>query len=149
MKKALYVGSFDPFTLGHENIAKKASELFDRLTIGVATNIGKKSFFSAEQRKQLIGDFEVVIIQGLVADYVKQNQVDFLVRGLRNSFDMDHEISLAEMNKKLCGVETVYLFSDLPFREIHSKQIQELIHFKQDVSDFVPTHTAKILKTLQ
>jgi pantetheine-phosphate adenylyltransferase len=146
MKKALYVGSFDPFTLGHENIAQKAAALFDQLTLGVAENIRKKSYFTAEQRARMIPHFNVVHIPGLVADYVKKNQIDVLVRGLRNSFDMEQEISLAEINKKLCNVETVYLFSDLPFREIHSKQIQELLYYQQDISDFVPPETAAFIR---
>ena len=146
MTKALYVGSFDPYTLGHENIAKKAAALFDHLTIGIASNIRKKCFFSPTERKKMIPDFPVVIIKGLVADYVKKEKIDVLVRGLRNSMDLSEEIALAEINKKLCGVETIYLFSDLPYKEIHSKQIQELLYYNQDVSDFVPKKTNQFLK---
>lgn len=144
--KALYVGSFDPFTLGHENIAKKAKGLFGHLIIGIGDNIHKKNLFSKEARQAMIpDDYEVVLIDGLVSDYVKKHKINYLVRGLRNSFDVEQELSLAQVNKELCGIETVYLISDGPFRDIHSKQIQELLHFKQDISKFVPKKTAKYL----
>lgn len=143
--KTLYAGSFDPFTLGHAHIAKKAQTLFGHVLIGIADNIHKKPLYSTKERAAMIPDFEVVIIPGLVSDFVKKNKIDLLVRGLRNSFDIEQELSLAQVNKDLCGVETVYLLSDAPYRDIHAKQIQELIHFKQDISRFVPKKTAEYI----
>lgn len=144
--KALYAGSFDPFTLGHENIAQKAKKLFKHVVIGIADNIHKKPLFTQRERKEMVPkEFEAVILEGLVSDFVRKEKIDYLVRGLRNSFDIESELSLAQINKELCGIETVYLISDGPYRDIHSKQIQELLHFKQDISKFVPKQTAKYL----
>ncbi|MCS7458660.1 pantetheine-phosphate adenylyltransferase [Paenibacillus doosanensis] len=115
--KAIYPGSFDPFTLGHLNILERAARLFDHIDVVVASNRSKNYMFSAEERYEIIRlstdhlqqSLSVVQYPGIIADYIQENHIDAIIRGIRGSTDLDYEIKLEQYNRKACLAETVYL----------------------------------------
>ena len=115
-KKALFPGTFDPPTLGHLNIIERASKLFDIVVVGIFVNVNKGSqLFSEEERLTLLQEVtkpftnvQVVAFHGLVADFVKKNNIRVIIRGLRTSNNFDYEVQMAQANKKLSGVETLF-----------------------------------------
>jgi len=115
--RAIYPGSFDPFTLGHLNILERAVRLFDHIDIVVAGNRSKQYMFTADQRYRIVqlstehitNSISVVSFPGIVADYIKDNKIDVIIRGIRGSSDLDYEIKLEQYNRKACFAETIYL----------------------------------------
>ncbi|GAA4853850.1 pantetheine-phosphate adenylyltransferase [Paenibacillus vulneris] len=115
--KAIYPGSFDPFTLGHLNILERATRLFDQIDVVIAINKSKTAMFSPEERYQIARlstlhldqAVRVVHYAGIIADYIKENHMDVIIRGIRGSTDLDYEIKLEQYNQKACFAETVYL----------------------------------------
>jgi len=145
MKIALFAGSFDPFTIGHKDIVERALPLFDKMIIGIGFNINKKYMFSAEESKKNITlmfknepKIEVKIYNGLTADFAKQHNVNFFVRSVRNFQDFEFERNLAEINKKISGIETLILFAKPEFAHISSSMVRELMSYGKDVSEFLP-----------
>ena len=120
MKTAIFPGSFDPITLGHQDIIEKSLNLFDNVIIGIGQNSEKNYMFSAEKRKQFveqtfnsIDNIEVKIYEGLTVDFCRKNNVDFIIRGLRNVSDFEFEKNIALTNRKLSGIETVFFLNEL------------------------------------
>jgi pantetheine-phosphate adenylyltransferase len=154
MKSAIYPGTFDPITNGHIDIVKRALKIFDHLTIVVAQHYAKDFLFSAEERKELceiatndIPNVEVRIWQGLLADYVKQNKADAIVRGMRALSDFEYEFQWGMMNRKLSmDVEIIYLFPDEKYIFLSSSAVKEIALLDGDVSEFVPEEIEKRLK---
>ena len=152
IKRALYAGSFDPFTNGHLHIVKCGAELFDELFIGIASNYGKKRSTDVLEMKNAIqcefSDFtniSVVVIDGLVADFCKENNVSYLLRGLRNTSDYLYEENIAKINREINpDLKTIYFRADNDV--ISSTMIRELIQYGKDVSKFVPEQIYKIYK---
>jgi len=112
--KEVYPGSFDPFTLGHLNILERAAALFDSITVVVAKNNQKKYMFTPEQRFNIarlstvhIKNVNVINYSGVVADFVNDESIDVIIRGIRGSTDLDHEIKLEQYNSKVCKAETI------------------------------------------
>lgn len=132
---AVFAGSFDPFTLGHLDVVRRASCLFDSLWILVAQNSAKKNMFSAEERKSIVeksvaglSNVKVDIFEGLTVDFMKQVQASYLVRGVRNAADLNFEQTVAWNNKALHGeVETVLLLSAPEHLAISSSVVRELL----------------------
>ena len=145
-KKAIYPGSFDPFTTGHLDIVRKASTLFDEVHILVASNPDKKRWSNAEEMKfdiknQLEYDglynVSVEVYDGLVSRYAELHNINYMVRGLRNNMDYDYEERIALVNKELNpSLETVYLRADNA--TISSSMIRELVAHGVDVSKYLP-----------
>lgn len=145
-KKAIYPGSFDPFTAGHLDIVKKASVLFDEVCILIASNPDKKRWSNAEEMKfdiknQLEYDglynVSVEVYDGLVSRYAELHNINYMVRGLRNNMDYDYEERIALVNKELNpSLETVYLRADNA--TISSSMIRELVTHSVDVSKYLP-----------
>jgi pantetheine-phosphate adenylyltransferase len=142
---AVFPGSFDPVTIGHVSIARRALPLFDRLVIAMGENTTKRYLFPLEQRlawlKETFADspsVEVMTYQGLTADLCERIGARFIVRGLRNSTDHGNERSIALMNHALRGVETIFLPALAEHAHISSTIVRELIANKADVSAFVP-----------
>lgn len=142
--KAIYAGSFDPFTVGHMDVVRKASSVFD-VTILIAENINKKHIFTAELREQAISEcmrsngipFHIEVCSGLIAEYASQNNITFLIRGLRNFMDYGYEEDIAQINKEINpDLETIYFRSDRGF--ISSTFVRDLITHKKDVSSYIP-----------
>ena len=146
MKKAVCPGSFDPVTNGHIDIIKRAAELFDEVTVLVVTNPDKKCVFSPEERCDLIrkatediGGIKVDSFSGLLADYVKKNGINAIVKGIRSSSDFEYEFQMALANRSLApNAETVFITADPQNMYVSSSLIRQIALFGGDVSDFVP-----------
>ena len=133
-KNAVFAGSFDPFTLGHLDVVRRAAGLFDTLWVLVAQNSSKRNMFSAEQRKRLvemavqgIPNVKVSAFEGLTVDFMQQVGAQYLVRGIRNSADLDFEQSVAWNNKTLAGAESVFLLSAPEHLSVSSSVVRELL----------------------
>ena len=152
---ALYAGSFDPYTNGHHDIAKKAAALFDEVVVMVAVNIEKRRAFDAEAMRRAIQatleadglhNARAVIHTALVADYCAEHGIRWYVRGLRNNMDYNYEENLAQINHLINPqLESIYLRSDEP--AISSSMIRELMAFGKDVGDYIPEAVRGILES--
>ena len=145
MKTAIFPGSFDPITLGHKDIIEKSLNIFDSVIIGIGQNSEKEYMFSAERRKQFvketfksINNIEVKIYNELTIDFCKKNNADFIVRGLRNVSDFEFEKNIALTNRKLSGIETVFLLTSAKNSFISSGIVRDLIKNNGDYSLFIP-----------
>jgi pantetheine-phosphate adenylyltransferase len=146
MKKAVFPGSFDPLTLGHVDIIKRAVPLFDEIIIAVGVNATKKYMFSLKERMAFITDtfkdepkVKVDKYDTLTVDYCKSQQADFILRGLRNPADFEFEKAIAQTNRRLSGIETVFLLTSAETSFISSSIIRDIIRNGGDVSALVPT----------
>ena len=145
---AVYPGTFDPITLGHEDVARRAAQLFDHLIVAVAEGHHKKPFFSLPERmamaEQAMAKFENVSVQsysGLVRDFVVQSGAKAMVRGLRAVTDFDYEFQLAGMNRRLMpDVETVFLTPGDQYQFISSSFVREIALLGGKVDEFVAPH---------
>ena len=145
MKTAIFPGSFDPITLGHQDIIEKSLNLFDVVIIGIGQNSEKKYMFSAKKRKQFveqtfnsIDNIEVKIYEGLTVDFCRKNSVDFIIRGLRNVSDFEFEKNIALTNRKLNGIETVFFLTSIENSFISSGIVRELINNNGDYRLLIP-----------
>lgn len=145
-RTALYAGSFDPITNGHLDIIKRASKMFDELTVGIITS-QKSTLFTLEERKQIVEevvkDFcnvKVSTFDGLLADYVKSKGFDCVVRGLRSTMDFDFEIQMTQMNARLYDgmAETVFLMTDPEYSFVSSSLVKEVALYGGDVNGLLP-----------
>jgi pantetheine-phosphate adenylyltransferase len=144
-KTALFPGSFDPFTKGHQNIVERALPLFDRLVIGIGRNTTKQTLYTPEERQQQIAALfanepriEVRIYDVLTVDFAKSVGAQYVLRGVRTMADFEYERTIADVNKRLAGLETVLLFADADTASISSSLVRELKAFGKDVTDFLP-----------
>ena len=146
MKKAAYPGSFDPFTNGHLDVIKRISKMFDEVHIVVSNNIMKKYSFTTDERVQMIKDSIVglnnIIVEpydGLVVQYCKENDIDIIVRGMRNYSDYETEFSLFQYNRAIYPkIETILLMPTTKNLMVSSSSIKELVAFGVDISNYVP-----------
>jgi len=147
MKKVVvFPGSFDPFTIGHEAIIRRAMSLFDEIIIAVGANALKKNFYSLETRKEMIRKvFEmeprvrVDHYEGLTVDYCKKNGAGYLLRGLRTSADFEFERAIGQVNKSMApGIESVFLLTAPEHSFINSSIVRDIILNGGDASKFVP-----------
>ena len=146
-KRAIFPGSFDPFTRGHEAIVHSALKLFDKIIIGIGVNSSKQYLFTIEQRVEMIrtvfadekDSIEVLAFEGLTVDYCQKNKIGFIVRGLRNTRDFQFEYQIANMNRALKGgIETVFLATMPEYSAINSTIVREIYRNGGDVSSFLP-----------
>ncbi len=153
--KALYTGSFDPMTNGHLDIIRRASRLFDELTVGVIVNPSKNCLFTEQERVDMISEVtkdlenvKVDTFRGLLADYVNQGGFDVVVRGLRATTDFEYEIQMAQMNAKLFnkGVESVFLMTSPEYSFISSSMIKEVVSLHGEADGLVPDIVLKKMK---
>ena len=155
MKKAIYAGSFDPFTKGHLDVVEKACGIFDEIVILIAVNKNKKRDYGIEDSKEaimrtlrtegLISKVYVDFTDDLIANYAKSRRFKYLIRGLRDVVDYNYEENIARINKAINPVlETVYVRAENS--AISSSMVKELIQRKMDVSDFVPIEIEKLMK---
>ena len=146
MKTGIFVGSFNPFTIGHDSIVRRALPLFDRLVIGVVgDNVHKPDMPSAEERMQVIRDLyaddariEVKPYNGLTMDFAKAENAKFIVKGVRTVSDFEYEQWQADFNRKLGGIETILLYTEPELASVSSSAVRELQHFGVEVSDYLP-----------
>ena len=146
MKIAIYPGSFDPVTLGHLNIIKRAAACFDRLIVCVMINSKKQGMFTPEERVELLKkatarfpNVEVDYSDGLLAAYAKRNRARVLVKGLRAVSDYEAEIQMAMVNAKLYPkLDTIFLYTSPKYAYLSSTVVKEMARYGADLSDFVP-----------
>ncbi|OUR96443.1 pantetheine-phosphate adenylyltransferase [Halobacteriovorax marinus] len=145
-KTALYAGTFDPFTNGHEDILKRSLNLFNKVTLLVAVSPSKKPLFTTEERlemlRELFKDDPRITVDswdGLLVDYAKNNKIDVVIRGLRPTGDFEVEFQMASMNNKLFPeMETVFLMTEGQNYFISSSLVKEVHNHSGHVKDFVP-----------
>ena len=146
MATAVFPGSFDPVTIGHMDLIKRALAIFDKLVIGVLANSAKNPFFTEEERvymlKELTKDMpgtEVIQFNGLLVDFVKETKADAVIRVIRNSIDFEYELPLAQANYKLdYKADTIFLATLPEHSYISSSAVRELVRYKGDIKGFVP-----------
>ncbi len=145
MKKAIFPGSFDPFTIGHFSVVKRGLELFDHITIGVGSNCSKKSYSTLEKRLDIIRQafhdeprVSVKAYNSLTIDFAKEEEADFILRGVRSANDFEYEKSIADINKRLSSIETVLLFTEPQHSAVSSTIVRDLLSYGKDVAEFLP-----------
>jgi len=145
MKKAVFPGSFDPLTLGHCDIINKSLNLFDEIVLAIGVNSTKESMFSIDQRKKFITDefvneekIKILTYEGLTVDFCKNINADFIVRGLRNPADFEFEKTIAQTNKKLADIETVFFLTSPETAYISSSIVREIIANNGEYTKLVP-----------
>lgn len=152
-KRAIYPGSFDPFTNGHLDIVKKSSELFEEVFILLGTNPQKKRSFACEGMKSAIEktldscgitNCKVFIYDGLVAKFAKDNNIHYMIRGLRNNLDYNYEENIAEVNK-LINPEMEYIYFRADNVAVSSSMVRELNYYGQDVSEYVSKYVLEYI----
>jgi len=145
MKRAIFPGSFDPFTIGHYSIVNRGLFMFDEIVIGIGTNQSKKTLFSVEKRLDIIrqafeGETRVKVeaYNSLTIDFARNVGADFILRGLRSVGDFEYERTIADTNRILTGIETVILFTESDYSHISSTVARDLISYGKDISSFLP-----------
>ena len=145
MKRAVFPGSFDPLTLGHQDIVERGATIFDEIIIGIGHNAEKSHMFSIEERKQFITQcfqdnpkVKVMDFQGLTIDFCKSAGANYLLRGVRNNGDFEFEKAIARTNRELSNIETVFLLTSIETSFISSSIVREIIRNKGDYKRFVP-----------
>ena len=142
---AMYPGTFDPITLGHEDLVRRASRLFDRVVVAIAANPSKEPMFSLEERVDLarislvdLENVEVSGYDGLTVDFARENDLRVIMRGLRAVSDFEYEFQLANMNRHLAAdVETAFLTPNENYNFISSSLVREICSMGGDISEFV------------
>ena len=150
LSTALFVGTFDPFTIGHADIVRRALWLVDRLVIGVGVNPDKHTMFSSEERVEAIRDLyadepkvSVEAYSDLAIDLARRTGAQFFVRGVRSVKDFEYERDQAEYNKRLGNVETLLLYADPTLTAVSSSAYRQLVYFHKDASWMLPQKEIK------
>ena len=147
MKKiAVFPGTFDPITKGHESIINRATLIFDKVIIAIGENSNKKCLFDIEQRKNWItqtfankANVEAKAYSGLTVDFCLEMNANYIVRGLRSTLDFEYEQTIAHMNKKLApSIETILLFTEPQYSMISSSSVRDIIINKGNAEQFLP-----------
>lgn len=144
-RKAIFPGTFDPFTIGHYSLVKRSLELVDEIVIAIGVNDTKKTYFLLDKRIDMIrslykGDSRIVVgtYDSLTVDYAKETGSNFIIRGIRSVNDFEYEKTIADMNRNISGIETIVLFTEPELTHISSTIVRELLRFGHDVSQFIP-----------
>lgn len=155
MRRAIYPGSFDPVTNGHQDVVERARKLFDEVIVAVADNDEKSPLFTLEERldllRQTLGKIDTVRIThftGLLVDFARKQEATAVIRGLRAISDFEFEFQMALMNRKLeAAVETIFLMPKEDYTYLSSRIVKEIARLGGDVSKFVAAPVAKALAT--
>ena len=145
MKRAIFPGSFDPFTIGHHDIVMRGLEIFDEIIIGIGRNYNKREVFPIADRLaaiQRVYDNEprvrVEVYDGLTVDFAAEHHAQFILRGVRSTLDFEYERNIAEADKQLSGIETVLLYTRPEYAHISSTLVRDLHSHGKDISQYLP-----------
>lgn len=145
MRTGIFTGSFDPFTIGHDSIVRRALPLFDRIVIGVGVNESKRYMYPAAERVVAIAllyaaepRIEVKEYSDLTVDFARRESAGFIIKGVRSVRDFEYEREQADINRHLCGVETLLLYAEPHLASVSSSMVRELMHFGRDAGEFLP-----------
>ena len=145
MRRAIFPGTFDPFTIGHSSVVTRALTFMDEVIIGIGINENKNTYFPIEKRVEIIQKFyrnepqiKVYSYDCLTIDFARQVDAQFIVRGIRTVKDFEYEETIADINRKLAGIETILLFTEPELTCISSTTVRELLQFGKDISQFIP-----------
>lgn len=152
VRRALFPGSFDPFTIGHQSLVSRGLALADEIVIAIGINEHKQGFFPAEARTEAIRALykdeprvKVCTYDSLTVDFAHSIGADFILRGIRSVIDFEYEKNIADVNRSIAGIETVFLLAEPEYAHISSSVVRELLHFGKDVQLFVPPVIHKLL----
>ena len=145
-KTAFYPGSFDPYTLGHDSVVRRALPLFDKIIVAIGVNEAKRCLYTPQQRQEMLQKFfageprvEVIVYDGLTVDAARRYGATAILRGIRSVIDFEYEKSIADLNRDLSGIETLLLFAEPAYAHISSSAVRELLHHHRPVDRFLPS----------
>lgn len=145
MNRAIFPGTFDPFTIGHESIVRRALTFTDEVIIAIGINEQKHSLFPVEKREQMIRDLykdelrvKVMSYSNLTVDFAHEVGANTIIRGIRTVKDFEYEETIADINRKLTGIETIFLFTEPDLASISSSIVRELMKYNKEVTQFLP-----------
>jgi pantetheine-phosphate adenylyltransferase len=153
VRRALCPGSFDPVTNGHLDIIGRAAQLYDEVVVAVFINQSKQSLFTVDERREMLhevtahlGNVRIDTFQGLTVDYCRANGIPVIVKGLRAVSDFDYELQMAQMNRGLADVDTLFMPTNPEYSFLASSLVKEIAKWGGDVSSLVPPHVLQRLK---
>lgn len=142
---ALFPGTFDPFTIGHESLVKRGLLVMDEIIIAIGVNESKSSYFTLDQRLEFISELykgesrvKVESYNSLTIDFAKDKGAKYILRGIRSVIDFEYEKTIADMNRTISGIETFVLFTEPSLTHVSSSHVRELLRYGHDVSQFIP-----------
>ena len=145
MKRAIFPGAFDPFTVGHYSVVKRALTFMDEVIISIGINESKRTWFPTEKRLDMIRKLyaddprvKVMAYDGLTIDFAIEQNAQVIIRGIRTVRDFEYEETIADVNRKLSGIETILLFTEPELTSVSSTIVRELLQFGKDVTPFLP-----------
>ena len=145
MRTAIFPGTFDPFTIGHDALVRRALNIVDELYIAIGINTGKQTMLTLDERMERITTLykgepriHVVSYDGLTTDFAQSIGAKFIVRGVRSTIDFEYERNIADINRMLTGIDTLLLISEPEYAAISSSMVRELAHFGKDISKYLP-----------
>ena len=145
MSTAIFPGTFDPFTIGHDALVRRALNIVDELYIAIGINTEKRTMLSLEERMERIATLykdepriHVVSYEGLTTDFAQSIGAQFIVRGVRSAIDFEYERNIADVNRMLTGIDTLLLISEPQYAAISSSMVRELAHFGKDIRSYLP-----------
>ena len=145
-KIALFPGSFDPYTIGHHDILMRALPLFDKIVIALGINRNKKPYFPIEERLNSLQELyegnkkiEIITYNTLTTDLAQSIGAQYIIRGVRNFSDYEYELTIADVNRKLTGIETILFFSKPELSHVSSSIVRELHSFGKNITEYLPT----------
>ena len=146
MRIAIFPGTYDPFTIGHDALVRRALSIVDELYIAIGINAEKRTMLTLDERMQRIAALykdepriHVVSYEGLATDFAQSIGAQFIIRGVRNTIDFEYERNIADINRMLTGIDTLLLISEPEYAAISSSMVRELAHFGKDISKYLPT----------
>ncbi len=153
LRRAVFPGSFDPFTVGHESIVLRGLSIFDEIVVAVGTNSAKQSYFSIEKRVEFIKaifydrpQVSVATYEGLTVDFAREANCTHIIRGLRTSADFEFERAIAQVNTKMTGIDTVFLLTTPEHTPINSTIVRDILRHGGDASMFIPERIRNLVK---